>query len=392
MNIPKFCIKLLKLFNSNHIGLARLSTALNPSEIHLSSFRTTQHDPNNHSEDHLAQFYTISPEIQKQLFSTGGLPKQFVENVNTFGECSIMIRHSAVEIMNYLKKTDYSKPAIRYVLYSRNKGSGKSLILAHLLHFAWTRKMILIHVPWASNWTNRARDNVPSVKNPEYIDSPYNAITWLQGFKNQNLELLNELNLETTQTYDWSKREATEKGKPLLDIIEHGLNRAGHASDCIAALLSEIKSQSESGKFKAFVAVDGLNAFFVPSRLKRADKTLVEPEKFTIIEAFLNLLDNDWTNAAVVVTVDPIAARTQTQPDDFTPMKLLGKKGFELLEPFVPMEIPKYSRKEIISCLDYYIDRNWLQNPLGRTDKGKEELIFLSGSIPYDLMSIVAAR
>ena len=47
--------------------------------------------------------------------------------------------------------------------------------------------------------------------------------------------------LKTTETYAWSKREVTEKGVPLTDLIDHGVNRVKYASGCVAAVIQELK-------------------------------------------------------------------------------------------------------------------------------------------------------
>lgn len=43
-------------------------------------------------------------------------------------------------------------------------------------------------------------------------------------------------------------------------------------------------------------------------------------------------------------------------------------QGFELLDPFIPIETKNYSEKEFESTFDYYIDRLWVQSEKGRLD------------------------
>lgn len=65
---------------------------------------------------------------------------------------------------------------------------------------------------------------------------------------------------------------------------------------------------------------------------------------------------------------------------------LLGKHGFDYLDPFVPVNVPIYSQKELISCLDYFRERLWIpQEP-----ELNEELSFLSANNPYRLMNLTA--
>lgn len=69
-----------------------------------------------HTRDHISLFYTVPPEDREKLFNYGGLPKGFKRNCITFAETSVMVREPAIEIIEYLKKTDFSRPAVRYIL------------------------------------------------------------------------------------------------------------------------------------------------------------------------------------------------------------------------------------------------------------------------------------
>jgi hypothetical protein len=40
-------------------------------------------------------------------------------------------------------------------------------------------------------------------------------------------------------------------------------------------------------------------------------------------------------------------------------------QGIDFLEPFIPIEITKYSEKEIQTVMDYFEDRRWIQQPEG---------------------------
>lgn len=56
------------------------------------------------------------------------------------------------------------------------------------------------------------------------------------------------LQLETSMTYTWTRRESTEAGSPLMALVEQGVNRARYASDCIMALTTEIKKYATDGR------------------------------------------------------------------------------------------------------------------------------------------------
>lgn len=66
-------------------------------------------------------------------------------------------------------------------------------------------------------------------------------------------------------------------------------------------------------------------------------------------------------------------------------MRLLSQ-GFELLDPFIPVEVPKLSEMEFHNMLDYYEDRRYLQKFGNR-----EELEYLSARVPRELRKFVAS-
>jgi len=90
-----------------------------------------------------------------------------------------------------------------------------------------------------------------------------------------------------------------------------------------------------------------------------------------------------------VVTVDSTAHPGELR-ESHLPRYLLTKEGFEMMDPFVPVEVTNYSEKEMQSQIDYYIDRKWLQQPKAHTEQGRRELYFTSAFHPYTLMTLVA--
>lgn len=59
-------------------------------------------------------------------------------------------------------------------------------------------------------------------------------------------DFLNNLQLKVSNEYVWSKREKTEAGAPLLELVELGISRVKYACDVIDALVDEIKTLSSS--------------------------------------------------------------------------------------------------------------------------------------------------
>ncbi|XP_028031596.1 28S ribosomal protein S29, mitochondrial [Bombyx mandarina] len=348
------------------------------------TFRTSEIYPAQHNENQIGFFYTIKPDLCKQLFNHGGLPKSFMKQTKTFTETAIMVRQPALDVMDCIRASDMNKPVIRYVLYGE-KGSGKSLTLAHLLHYALEEGYLILHVPWVSEWlrrTPRHKEMTNSQTKEGFVDLPLDAAEWLLHFKTQNQALLKNCEFKISKDYEWSKREKTEAGSPIAALVEHGINRVKYACDVIDALLLEIKILSNSKQCKTFVAIDGFNSFYYPmTRLNTPTKKKIKPEEVTLTNSFLELTKNDWNNGVVVLTIDQLAVPDENQ-ESFLPRYLLYKKGFEHLDPFVPIEVGRYTDKEFLSCANYYRDRLWLRGPSDL----ETELKFTSASNPYNFM------
>nr|XP_029711118.1 28S ribosomal protein S29, mitochondrial-like [Aedes albopictus] len=366
---------------------APLSTAASPQQTKLEDFRTGESNPAAHNSSHLSRFYTVPVDVRKQVFSYGGFPKTFEKQIKTFNETCLMVREPAVEIINYMNGADYSKPANRFVLYGKD-GVGKSLVLAHMLHYGYSREFLLVHVPWVANWMKRVKETANSTTHEGCLDLPLDGAAWLMHFKNQNAKLLSKLDLKVSRDYVWTKRETTPAGAPMLELIDHGINRAKFSCDAIAALLGELKQQSTEGKAKTMVVVDGFNAFFHPhTRITTENKVRVTPDKVTLTKPFLDITRPDWSNGVCILAVDRMAL-TEDRMESELPLYQLRREGFEHLDPFVPIRVDNYTEEEYYSCVQYYLNRKWIQQTESGFDK---ELEFLSGRNPFKLMELCAS-
>ncbi|XP_068626414.1 small ribosomal subunit protein mS29 [Battus philenor] len=351
-------------------------------------FRTTEASPVQQGENHVGLFYTLDKNLCNKLFSHGGLPKSYKKQNKTFAETTLMVRKPALDVIDCIKSSDLSKPAIRYVLYGE-KGTGKSLTIAHLVHYAHEDGFLIVHVPWVTEWlwkVPRTKEMSNSQTREGFVDIPLDAAAWLLHFKTQNQTLLKSGDLQVSKDYVWSKRETTPAGAPLSELVEQGISRVKYSCDVIDALVHEVKLLSSNKKCKTFVAIDAFNCFFYPrTRLSTPTKKVVMPEEVTLTTSFLELTKNDWTNGAIVVSVDNIAIPRDHQESNL-PRYLLYKKGFEHLDPFVPVEVKRYSDKEFLSCASYYRDRLWLRGP----EELESELKLASACNPYMFMELCA--
>lgn len=354
----------------------------------FSVFRTQENDPACQSKKDLAQYYTLPSAHIRTLFPHG-LPRRYQQQVKTFNEACMMVRQPALEVISYLKQTDFSKPPLRYLFYGE-KGSGKTMSLCHTVHFCYTQGWLLLHIPDAHRWVKNCKELLPSSYNTSRFDQPLEATEWLRNFKITNQHFLSKI--KTKQRYVWTKREFTEEGSLLGELVDQGISRVKSSSDVVGAVMRELRLQSgqPESDFRLAVAVDGVNALWGRSTIKKEDKSAVDPEELTLVYNLRKLMTNDWTGGAIITTLAQTGS-LYTSKSAYLPQELLGERGFDSMDPFIPLSVPNYSEKEFESCYLYYMDRQWLQHPQSRTEEGKKELIFLSNRNPSILDRVCAS-
>ncbi|XP_061269017.1 small ribosomal subunit protein mS29 isoform X1 [Bos javanicus] len=348
-----------------------------PTESPRAISRTLENDPAKHGEQHVGQHYNISIQELKTVFPHG-LPPRFVMQVKTFNEACLMVRKPALELLHYLKNTNFAHPAVRYVLYGE-KGTGKTLSLCHIIHFCAKQDWLILHIPDAHLWVKNCRDLLQSTYNKQRFDQPLEASIWLKNFKTANERFLSQIKVQ--DKYVWNKRESTEKGSPLAEVVEQGIMRVRNATDAVGIVLKELKRQSSLGVFRLLVAVDGVNALWGRTTLKREDKSPITPEELALIYNLRKMVKNDWQGGAIVLTVSQTGSLFKPRKA-YLPQELLGKEGFDTLDPFIPILVSNYNPKEFEGCIQYYLENNWLQHEKAHTEEGKKELLFLSNRNP----------
>ncbi|XP_008278925.1 small ribosomal subunit protein mS29 [Stegastes partitus] len=350
-----------------------------PEPAPFSVFRTQENDPACQSEKHFGQFYTL-PSAHIGTMFPKGLPYRYQQQMKTFNEACVMVRPPALEVISYLKKADYSKPALRYLFYGL-KGSGKTMSLCHTIHFCYAQGWLVLHIPDAHLWVKNCRELLPSSYNTARFDQPLQATAWLRSFRTSNERFLSQL--KTTQRYIWTKREFTEEDRPLGELVDQGISRVKSSSDVVGAVMKELRLQSgqPGAHFRLAVVVDGVNALWGRSTIKKENHSNVEPEELTLIHNLKKLVRNDWTGGAIITTLSQTGSLF-TPKSAYLPQELLGETGFDSMDPFIPVSVPNYSEKEFESCYLYYMDRHWLQHAQSRTEDGKKELVFLSNRNP----------
>ncbi|XP_042750770.1 28S ribosomal protein S29, mitochondrial [Lagopus leucura] len=356
-----------------------------PAEKPRAIFCTNEGDPAKHSEQHEGHHYSIPLEEVKAVLPHG-LPPRFQQQIKTFREARIMVRKPALELFTYLKNSNFAHPVVRYVIYGE-RGTGKTMTLCHVVHFCARQGWLVLHIPDAHLWVKNCKELMQSSYNKERLDQPLQASFWLRNFRTTNESFLKEI--KTQQKYVWSKRDSTEQGRPLGEVVEQGLTRVKNASDAVGVVLKEIKQQCCLGSFRVLVAVDGVNALWGRTTLKKEDKSPVSPEELTLVYNLRKMMMNNWNGGAVVTTLSQTGSLFKPSSAHL-PHELLGKEGFDALDPFVPILVPNYTEREFESCYQYYLHCRWLQHDKARTEDGKEELRFLSGRNPWQLERLAA--
>lgn len=347
-------------------------------ETNNALFRLPESFPPEHDESCLNRIFTIPSDVTALIKEH--LPGELRKQAKIFRELGILVRKPAVELISYLEQTDFTKPLNKYVLYGRI-GAGKTTTLIHLMHYGLAKQFILLHLPWVCTWYRFAKEITESPLVPGKLDIPQEAASWLKYFKHLNQLLLSQLDLKVSNDYNWSQKEFTKSGDSLINLIEFGIQRQKFACGVIDALICELKAASTAGKCKTLVIMDGFNAFTSDFTSIRDDtRAYVPPERISITSSFFNCVKYDWCNAAAILTVDKRANKDKRDSD--YPTYLLGKKGFEHLDPFLPICVEQYSKEEFKTILEYYKDRKWLRDV---SPQGQEELELLSNRNPNEL-------
>ncbi|XP_030249051.1 small ribosomal subunit protein mS29 [Sparus aurata] len=377
----------VRSLHTSGCGQQQEATAVESEPEPFSVFRAQENDPACQSEKLIGQYYTLPPAHIKTVFPHG-LPPRYQQQIKTFNEACMMVRSPALEVISYLKKTDFSKPAVRYIFYGM-KGSGKTMSLCHAVHFCYTQGWLVLHIPDAHLWVKNCKELLPSSYNTSRFDQPLQATEWLRNFRITNEPLLSKI--KTKQRYIWTKREFTEEGAALGELVDQGIARVKSSSDVVGAVIKELRLQSgqPESDFRMAVAVDGVNALWGRSTIKKEDKSSVDPEELTLVYNLRKLMKNDWTGGAIITTLAQTGS-LYTPKSAYLPQELLGERGFDSMDPFIPVSVPNYSEKEFESCYLYYMDRQWLQHPQSRTEEGKKEIIFLSNKNPSMMDRICA--
>jgi small subunit ribosomal protein S29 len=293
-----------------------------------------------------------------------------------------MVRKPSLTAMDYTRRVKPNSENLRVLFYG-DKGHGKTHTLTHLIHYLHLQQEhFIIHIREMKKFTRSPWEFSASTSRPGRVDTPLNAAMLLQQFKLQNSALLvkHQEDLLCSQDYKWSLREVTKSGEPLVNVIEHGINRVIHASDCVSVLFKELMMAADSGKIRLASVLDNVRFLFLRECgvLKHADFKKVLVDEMTVARAIKKLIRGSYKNGLVLATCDDKLSPKQDQ----TPQESIGQEGWDHFDPFLPIHVPKYSREEYETCMNFYQDIGWLTRPESRTREVRDEIRFVSGLNP----------
>ncbi|ERE92245.1 28S ribosomal protein S29 [Cricetulus griseus] len=354
--------------------------------------RTSDNDPAKHGEQHEGKYYSIPLQDLKTVFPHGLPPRYMMQAGEDFRRSLSDGKEASSGASGLPEKYQFFSPSCAlsslYPFPHGEKGTGKTLSLCHAVHFCAKHDWLILHIPDAHLWVKNCQELLQSTYNKQRFDQPLEASTWLKNFKTTNKRFLSQIKVE--EKYVWNKRESTEKGSPLGEVVEQGITRVRNATDAVGIVLKELRTQSSSGLFRLLVAVDGINALWGRSTLKREDRTLIAPEELALVHSLRKMVKNNWHGGAIVLSLSQTGSLFKSSTA-YLPHELLGKEGFDALDPFLPILISNYTPKEFESSFQYYLENNWLQHEKAATEEGRKELKFLSNCNPGQLERLCAS-
>lgn len=356
-------------------------------------WKANEDDPRKHDVSHSGLFYQLPDE--KQLTNIFGYPSPYdIETTRYYkvlGMMPLMIRDPSLTAKKYIELLKPNTENVKILFYG-DEGRGKTHTLTHLLHYLYLRQdHFIIHIREMKKFTLSPWEFKESDSRPGRFDTPMNAALLLQQFRVQNADLIEKYRdtLVCKKDYTWSIREKTTAGESIFAVAEHGVNRVNHASDCVAVLFKELSEYANEGKIKLASVLDNVRFLFQRhcGVLKAPDNKKLLVDEMTVARSLKKLIKNNYKNGLVLASCDDKLSYQKDQ----TPQQILGQEGWDHFDPFLPIEVPRYSRKEFESCMNFYQDIGWLARPVSRTVEARDEIRFVSGLNPGQVHNICRA-
>jgi len=329
-------------------------------------------DPTNHTNGDYLKFYSIDKKIIQNNLSEN-VPKKFKELSKALSEHTLMLRKPALKIIHQLENTDTSN---KFVIYGP-QGCGKSMSLLHVLHYAIQKDWVIVYIPNGFRLVDsQTATEVQSCQwRPGRFDQPKESLIWLNSFRQLNFNYLQ--NNSTTQEYKWGKREMTEKGRPLLELIDQGISRSLYANDAVGAILKELRINTSTN---ILFAVDSFNGLYERSSHK-VDGKMVDAQNLSLVHHFKKLMSPSYNlgdRSSYVFALSQSGQYMGTKLTDLLEEDLLlNNEALEDLGEFHHIKMENYNQREFEAIMKFYKSKNWLTRDL--SDSLLNEVHFLTG-------------
>ncbi|EDV26615.1 uncharacterized protein TRIADDRAFT_54798 [Trichoplax adhaerens] len=283
-----------------------------------------------HDIEHIGQFYTVRQDDMDAVLAKA-LPRRLTSFSKVIGSADIMIRDPAIDIINQLKKRSPDEQPLKFIIGGRD-GTGKTVTLAHVIHYCYRSNWFILHVPSVYKWISPNCEVKRSHRRKKFWDQIDHACEWLKLCKSINKHLIG--NMFIKETFHYGRGDKFVKGDSLAKVIEQGLLKSEFSVDVVECILQELATQNE---IPVLYAVDEYNAFFGKSAVQDWDKKN--------------------RNGAYVMAISRTGApRTHC----YTAKQLLPGVGMKRSEPYSPKVVSNLTKEEVKTFIHYYKMKSWL--------------------------------
>lgn len=136
----------------------------------------------------------------------------------------------------------------RGFVFTGSRGSGKSSLLATVVHSAFKQGLLVFHIPSLRQWTHGVHYAEPSPLLKGFFDLPTPEKTFLKQFQSANSDILKQMML--TKDYDLPLEVGQKKPNTLFDLITYGISLETNVPVVFKLLLDELLENNTYVKFQ----------------------------------------------------------------------------------------------------------------------------------------------
>nr|CCA25380.1 conserved hypothetical protein [Albugo laibachii Nc14] len=322
-----------------------------PESPVIATHSITNFDP----EADTNKFFALTQEDRTAFFPEA-VTKRLVRAFDLIGYNHIMLRKPTAEILSVMKNWNQFTQSDRPPAYILDgaRGTGKSLALLQIVHFARANNWIVLYVPRARSWCFRAPYVIPSTITPSKFDIDLYGQQMLKmlakSHHHQLLEipLRNEYGDRYYPTEKFEQRPKTgvktnDAPLTLADIVEVGIREEDLACPAVVDLRAELNQVEE---FPVLIAIDEFSSWYQDT-IFGFDGKPVYPSDISVVDALLDVGPNGYLEDRKLKNGLFIGATTDRYPSK---VKLWEKINFkEIRKTF-----GAYGSDEMESVLAYY--------------------------------------